>query len=146
VRGKSLALRRPIYAWEAFTLGLLKKEIAMRMILAAALVLSASTAMADETDDAHRLAVTGRDTYWTCLAQEYSQESNKGMSGQDFTSHIAEACPSERQYFRVALIDYLTQQNPNGDAGANLDTANKAIALAQKDVVTAFINHKAASK
>lgn len=118
----------------------------MRMILAAALALSASTAMADEIDDAHRQAVTGRDTYWTCLAQEYSQQSNKGMSGQDFTSHIADVCPSERQYFRVALVDYLTRQNPDADAGANLDTANKAIALAQKDIVTAFINHKAASK
>lgn len=118
----------------------------MRMILAAALVLSASAAMADEIDDAHRQAVTGRDTYWTCLAQEYSQESNKAMSRQDFTNHIAEVCPSERQYFRVALIDYLTRQNPDADASANLDTANKAIALAQKDIVTAFIRHKAASK
>jgi hypothetical protein len=146
VRGKRLASRRAIYAREAFKLGLPKKENAMRMILAAALALSASTAMADEIDDAHRQAVTGRDTYWTCLAQEYSQQSNKGMSGQDFTSHIADVCPSERQYFRVALVDYLTRQNPDADASANLDTANKAIALAQKDIVTAFINHKAASK
>jgi hypothetical protein len=118
----------------------------MRMILAAALALSVSGALADEIDDAHRQAVTGRDTYWTCLAQEYSQQSNKGMSGQDFTNHIAEVCPSERQYFRVALVDYLTQQNPGADAGANLATANNAIALAQKDIVTAFIRHKAASK
>ncbi len=118
----------------------------MRMILAAVLVLSATHAMADENDDAHKRAITGRDTYWTCLAQEYSQDSNKGMSGPDFTAHIADVCPSERQYFRVALIDYLTTQNPDGDSGANLATANKAIALAQKDVVTAFVNHKAASK
>jgi hypothetical protein len=118
----------------------------MRMILAAALALSVSGALADEIDDAHRQAVTGRDTYWTCLAQEYSQESNKGMSGQDFTNHIAEVCPSERQYFRVALVDYLTRQHPDADAGANLATANNAIALAQKDIVTAFIKHRAASK
>lgn len=110
------------------------------------LALSALAVAADEIGDAHREAVTGRDTYWTCLAQEYSLDSNKGMSGEDFTHHIADVCPSERQYFRVALIDYLAMQFPNAEAGANMTTANDAIALAQKDIVTAFIRHKAASK
>ena len=118
----------------------------MRILIVAALVLSATGAIADEIDDAHRQAITGRDTYWNCLAQEYSQDSNKNMSGSDFTSHIADVCPSERQNFRVSLVDYLSRQFPDVDAGDHMTTANKAIAMAQKDVVTAFIRHKEASK
>jgi hypothetical protein len=68
------------------------------------------------------------------------------MSGPDFTSLIASVCPSERQNFRVSLVDYLSQQYPNVDSGAHMTTANNAIAAAQKDVVTAFVNHKAAAK
>ena len=121
----------------------------MRILILAVLMLSATGAIADEMDDAHRQAITGRDTYWNCLAQEYqaySQDSNKIMSGSDFTSHIADVCPSERQNFRVSLVDYLSRQFPNVDAGDHMTTANKAIAMAQKDVVTAFIRHKEASK
>jgi hypothetical protein len=126
-----------------------KKENKMRIFIVAVLMLSASGAIADEIDDAHRQAITGRDTYWNCLAQEYqaySQASNKNMSGSDFTSHIADVCPSERQNFRVSLVDYLSRQFPDIDAGDHMTTANKAIAMAQKDVVTAFIKHKQASK
>ena len=118
----------------------------MRMLIVAALAITASAALADEVDDAHRLAISGRDSYWNCLAREYQRESNKGMSGPDFTSLIARVCPSERQNFRVSLVDYLSQQSPNADSGAHMTTANNAIAAAQKDVVTAFINHKAAAK
>jgi hypothetical protein len=123
-----------------------KKENSMRMLIAAALVMTASAALADEVDDAHRLAVSGRDSYWNCLAREYQRESNKGMSGTDFTSLIASVCPSERQNYRVSLVDFLSQQYPNVDSGAHMTTANNAIAAAQKDVVTAFVNHKAAAK
>jgi hypothetical protein len=123
-----------------------KKENKMRIFVVAALMLIASSAMADEIDDAHRQAITGRDTYWNCLAQEYSQDSNKAVSGPDFTSHIADVCPSERQNFRVSLVGYLTLQFPDVDAGDHMTTANKAIALAQKDIVTAFIRHKEAAK
>jgi hypothetical protein len=126
-----------------------KKENKMRIFIVAVLMLSASGAIADEIDDAHRQAITGRDTYWNCLAQEYqaySQASNENMSGSDFTSHIADVCPSERQNFRVSLVDYLSRQFPDVDAGDHMTTANKAIAMAQKDVVTAFIKHKQASK
>ena len=118
----------------------------MRILIVAALMLSASGAIAEEIDDAHRQAIMGRDTYWNCLAQEYSQDSNKNISGSDFTSHIADICSSERQNFRVSLVDYLSRQFPNVDAGDHMTTANKAIAMAQKDVVTAFIKHKQASK
>jgi len=121
----------------------------MRILILAVLMLSATGAIADEIDDAHRQAITGRDTYWNCLAQEYqaySQDSNKTMSGSDFTSHIADVCPSERQNFRVSLVGYLTLQFPDVDAGDHMTTANKAIALAQKDIVTAFIKHKEAAK
>ena len=62
---------------------------------------------------------------------------------QDFTSDIANACPSERQNFRVTLIGYLSMQSPDAD---HLATANRAIELAQKDIVTAFVRHKAAAK
>jgi len=116
------------------------------LIVAAVVMMTASAARADEIDDAHRLAVSGRDSYWNCLAREYSNPDNKGMSGPDFTSRIASVCPSERQSFRVALVDFLSLQFPDADAGAHMTTANSAIAAAQKDVVTAFINHKAASK
>lgn len=118
----------------------------MRMVVVAILAVTASAAMADELDDAHRLAISGRDTYWNCLAQEYNENSNGRMSEQDFTRHIADVCPSERQSFRVALVDYLTLQFPKVDADAHMTSANNAIALAQKDVTTAFARRKAASK
>ena len=118
----------------------------MRALMVAVMAVTASVAMADDIDDAHRQAVSGRDSYWNCLAREYSLESNRGMSGQDFTSLIASVCASERQNFRVTLVDYLSLQFPAADAGAHMTTANNAIAAAQKDVVTAFIKHRAAMK
>lgn len=118
----------------------------MRAIIAAAIAMTASVAMADDIDDAHRQAISGRDSYWNCLAQEYTQDSNKTMSDQDFTRHIADACTSERQNFRVSLVDYLILQFPGADAGAHMTTANNAIAFAQKDIVTAFVRHRAAPK
>ncbi|HEY2211707.1 MAG TPA: hypothetical protein VGH62_08835 [Bradyrhizobium sp.] len=117
----------------------------MRMVIAAVVAMMNSVAMAGEIEDAHRQAVAGRDSYWHCLAQEYSRDSNKDMSGQDFTLHIASVCPSERQNFRVSLVDYLSMQFPNADAGAHMTTANNAIGLAQKDIVRAFIKHHAAA-
>jgi hypothetical protein len=119
----------------------------MRMVVAAAIVaMIPAVAMAGELEDARRQAVAGRDSYWNCLAREYGRDGNKSLSAQDFTSLIAAACPSERQNFRVMMVDYLGLQMPDGDAGANMTTANNAIAFAQKDVVTAFIRHKAAAK
>jgi hypothetical protein len=117
----------------------------MRMILALALALAASGALADEVQDAHKLALEGRDSYWNCLAREYSRPDAKAMSAQDFTANIAGACPSERQNFRVTLLDYLSQKFPDNEAAANLTTANRAIELAQKDIVTAFSHRKGAS-
>ena len=123
----------------------------MRMLVAGALLITSSaaissTAMADEVDDAHKLAITGRDAYWNCLAREYPRDSNKAMSDQEFTALIANVCPSERQNFRVSLIDFLSLQFPKQDADANLSTANRAIELAQKDIVIAFVRRRAAAK
>lgn len=119
----------------------------MRPIMIILAIFAMTTiATADETDDARRRAVSGRDFYWNCLAREYPADSNKGMSEPDFAVLIATACASERQNFRVALVDYLGMQSPDSDAGANMTTANNAIALAQKDIVTAFVRRKAASK
>jgi hypothetical protein len=125
-----------------------KKENRMRTMMAVLLAMtaSASVAMADEIDDAHRAAISGRDSYWNCLAQQYSERGNKSMSDQDFTSHIASVCPSERQNFRALLVDYLTMQFPSADTGEHMTTANNAIALAQKDIVTAFVRHKESAK
>jgi hypothetical protein len=123
-----------------------KKESRMRMVMVALMAMIASAAMADDTEGAHRQAIAGRDSYWNCLAQEYSRESNKSMSDQDFTRHIASVCPSERQNFRVMLVDYLAMQFPGTDADDHMTTANNAIALAQKDIVTAFIKHRVPSK
>jgi hypothetical protein len=117
----------------------------MRMMLALALALTASSALADEVGDAHKLALQGRDSYWNCLAREYSRPDAKGMSVQDFAADIAGACPSERQNFRVRLLDYLSLQFPSTDADAHLTTANHAIELAQKDVMTAFLRRKGAT-
>jgi hypothetical protein len=118
----------------------------MRILAVAVLLLMSSAAIADEVDDAHKLAVTGRDAYWNCLAREYPRDSNKAMSDQEFTSLIATVCPSERQNFRVSLIDFLSQQFPKQDADGRLSTANRAIELAQKDIVTAFVRRRAAAK
>ncbi|WP_024507121.1 hypothetical protein [Bradyrhizobium sp. ARR65] len=114
----------------------------MRMMLAVALTLAASQALADEVEDAHKLALQGRDSYWHCLAREYSRLDVKGMSAADFTADVASACPSERQNFRVRLLDYLSLQFPGAESDSNLSTANRAIELAQKDVVTAFVHRK----
>jgi hypothetical protein len=119
-----------------------KKENKMRMMMAVALTLIASGALADEGADAHKRALQGRDSYWNCLAREYSRPDSRGMSAQDFTVDVAGACPSERQNFRVMLMDYLSLQFPDTDADANLTTANHAIELAQKDIVTAFVRHR----
>jgi hypothetical protein len=116
------------------------------LIVATVSVLTASAAVADEIDDAHKMALIGRDSYWNCLAEQYSLPGNKAMSGPDFTTHIADVCPSERQNFRASLVDYLSLQFPNADAADHMTTANKAIAMAQKDIVTAFIRHKEAAK
>jgi hypothetical protein len=118
----------------------------MRAIIAATLVMMTSAAMADDIEDAHRLAVAGRDSYWNCLAREYSREDNKSLLGQDFAALVASVCASERQNFRVMLVDYLSLQFPNADAGVHMTTANSAIASAQKEIVTTFIKHKVAPK
>lgn len=126
----------------------------MRMLmLGVALVMMTSAAMtsaakADDNDakGAQKLAMQGRDDYWHCLAREYSRDSNRGLSEQEFGRSVAGACPSERQYYRVALLDYLTTQYPNIDSGAHLATANRAVESAQKDIVTAFIKHRPPAK
>ncbi|MDD1532767.1 MULTISPECIES: hypothetical protein [unclassified Bradyrhizobium] len=126
----------------------------MRMpMLGAALIMMTSAAMmspvmADDDDakGAQKLAQQGRDDYWHCLAREYSRDSNQGMTEQDFGRSVAGACRSERQYYRVALLDYLTTQYPDIDAGAHLATANRAVESAQKDIVTAFVKHRPPAK
>jgi hypothetical protein len=117
----------------------------MRMLLAAALAATATGALADEVDDAHRLALQGRDSYWNCLAREYQSDGTRAMSAKDFTADIQSVCPSERQNFRVTLIDFLSLRYPDAEAGSHLSTANRAIELAQKDIITAFVKHKAAN-
>src|ERR1700722_6917166 len=118
----------------------------MRALIAAALAMITSAAVADELADAHRLAISGRDTYWNCLAQEYQRDSDKALSGEDFPLHIASICPSERQNFRVSLVGYLAMEFPDVDSGSHMTTANNAIASAQQDVITAFIRRKARAK
>jgi hypothetical protein len=118
----------------------------MRIMIAAVLAMTASAAVADDLELAHKEALASRDTYWNCLAQEYSREANKSLSDQDFTLQVAGACGSERQNLRVTLVEYLSMQFPDVDAGAHMTTANNAIALAQKDIVTAFVRRRARAK
>jgi hypothetical protein len=116
----------------------------MRMLIVAALVTMTSAAIADDdTKDAHKLAIQGRDDYWHCLARQYSRDANQGLSEQDFSREVASACPSERQNYRVTLLDYLSMQYPNIESGAHLATANRAVESAQKDIVTAFVKRRA---
>jgi hypothetical protein len=122
------------------------KEIDMRVLIAAALTMISGGVIASELEDAHRQAIQGRNAYWNCLAREYSRESNQNMSEDDFKHELASVCPSERQIFRVMLLDYLRMEYPNVDAGAHLTTANRAVEAAQKDVLTAFAKHKESSK
>lgn len=123
---------------------------ALVMMTSAATISTAmiSPALADDDDakGAQKLAQQGRDDYWHCLAREYSRGSNQGLSEQDFGRSVAGACPSERQYYRVALLDYLTTQYPNIDSGAHLATANRAVESAQRDIVTAFVKHRPPAK
>ncbi|MCA1543636.1 hypothetical protein I6F18_27240 [Bradyrhizobium sp. NBAIM32] len=123
---------------------------ALVMMTSAAMTSSAVTSSAvaddDDTKGAQKLAQQGRDDYWHCLAREYSRESNQGLSEQDFGRSVAGACPSERQYYRVTLLDYLTTQYPDIDAGAHLATANRAVEAAQKDIVMAFVKHRPPQK
>jgi len=118
----------------------------MRALVVAVAVMAVSSAAADEISDARRLVVAGRDSYWNCLAREYVRDRHNGVSGQEFTTLLAGACPSERQNFRVTLVNYLSLQSPSDDAGAHMATANNAIASAQKEIVAAFVNHAAAPK
>jgi len=46
----------------------------------------------------------------------------------------------------VSLVGYLSMQYPDVDSSDHMTVANRAIASAQQDVVTAFIKHKATSK
>ena len=114
----------------------------MRVLMAAMIAVIPTVAIAGEVKDAHKRAVTGRDAYWNCLAREYPRDSNRGLSGPDFASVVASVCASERQNFRVGLVDYLAMQSSDVDVGAHMTTANNAIALAQKDIVTAFIRRQ----
>jgi hypothetical protein len=118
----------------------------MRMPIVAALMVVTSAAIADEAEDAHKLAIQGRDYYWHCLAREYQREANQALSDQDFGRQVAGACPSERQNYRVTLLDYLSVQYPNIESGAHLATANRAVEAAQKDIVTAFVKHRAPAR
>jgi hypothetical protein len=115
-------------------------------IAGTAVLLTGSIAMADDVQDAHRQALAGRDSYWNCLAAEYQQVGSKNVSAPDFAALIGGACASERQNFRVMLMDYLAQQFPDVDAGTHLATANNAIALAQKDIVTTYTKKRAEQK
>ena len=110
----------------------------MRVLIVAMMSVVPAVAMAGELEDAQKRAVTGRDAYWNCLAREYPRDSNRGLSAPDFASVVASVCASERQNFRVGLVDYLAMQSSDVDVGAHMTTANNAIAVAQKDIVTAF--------
>ncbi|RXH17519.1 hypothetical protein [Bradyrhizobium guangzhouense] len=115
---------------------------AVLVMMTSAAMMSAAKADDDETKGAQKLAMQGRDDYWHCLAREYSRDTNQGLSEQEFGRSVAGACPSERQYYRVALLDYLTAQYPDIDSGAHLATANRAVESAQKDIVTAYVKHR----
>ena len=116
----------------------------MRTLIAAVVAMMPSGAMAGDIEDAHRRALAGRDSYWNCLAEKHVSVNGRNMTAHDFALYIAGVCPSERQSFRVMLMHYLAMEFPRIDAGTHLATANNAIELAQKYIVTTFIERKAA--
>lgn len=114
----------------------------MRGILATVFTMTVFVAAAGDIEQSHRQALEGRDIYWKCLAEEYAQVADTHMTSQDFALYIGGVCPSERQKFTVTLVDYLAMKFPSIDAGTHMATANNAIALAQKDIVSTFIKQK----
>ncbi len=54
----------------------------MRVLMAAALAMLTSAAMADDIENAHKQTLAGRDSYWNCLAEEYTRDSNKICRGR----------------------------------------------------------------
>jgi hypothetical protein len=68
-----------------------EKENKMRMGIAAIVATTASVAMAGEIEDAHRQAVAGRDSYWNCLAREYSGKATRAGRGR-ISLPISRAC------------------------------------------------------
>ena len=71
--------------------------------------------------------------------------ANHAESGETIRSFETEK-RWEKIFSTIQAGDYLMLQFPNVDAAAHMTSANNAIALAQKDVTTAFARHKAASK
>jgi len=67
----------------------MEREIDMRLVMVLVLFFVASDAQAGEVEEAHRQALQGRDSYWNCLAREYTQDRIKSMSAADFTADIA---------------------------------------------------------
>ena len=112
--------------------------------LAAGLVMAASVAIADDIGEARRHALAARDSYWNCLAEKHVSVNSRNMTAQEFALYVGGVCPSERQTFRVMLMHYLAMKFPSIDAGTHLATANNAIELAQKYIVTTFIERQAA--
>jgi hypothetical protein len=101
--------------------------------------MAASVAIADDIGQAHRHALRARDSYWNCLAEKHVSVNSRNMTAQEFALYVGGVCTSERQTFRVMLMHYLAMKFPSIDAGTHLATANNAIELAQKYIVTTFI-------
>ena len=61
------------------------------MMLAFALALAASGALADDVEDAHRLALQGCDSYWNCLALRVFAAGYQGHVDAGFFTSISPA-------------------------------------------------------
>ncbi len=91
----------------------------MRAMIVAALAMTASAAIADEIDDAHRLARVGARFLLELSGPGiFERAATRPCREQDFTALIASVCPSERQNFRVTLVDYLSLQFPGRRCGS----------------------------
>ena len=64
----------------------------------------------------------------------------------DLAHRLCGAAPWHRRGLRIYAGAMNEAIRPGADAGDHMTTANKAIALAQADIVNAFIKHKAAAK
>lgn len=100
----------------------------------------------EQKENSHKYAISGRDAYWQCLAEESVKAIAAAITAQDFKLLIEGSCAGQRQQFRVQMADYMGMMYPDVPVQTNLTAADNAIALAQADAVNFFIKHRSAKK
>ncbi|TFW51808.1 hypothetical protein CT676_43020 [Bradyrhizobium sp. MOS001] len=101
-------------------------------------ILSSGFTTADK-ERAHSIAITARDAYWDCLAQEIVKVVKTAIPAQDFKLMLEGSCPDQKRDFRTKMSDYLAMMHPDISAQTHISQADYAISAAQADAVTGLI-------